>query len=193
MNVLMSRRVRTEDKIVISKNGFDNKIEKDKYQNSMSIVDELRISPFFPIEKISSRSKIYKDFITNGNKHIRQTSWGELEIRNRILTQNHLLIFSVLMAYKREIVKLESGMIAIYFSMYEVAKTLGLSWSGRTSSELEEIIKQISDVKIMRTYKNKNKYSYGIIDKISYSDKKDTWGIILSSEYSNLFEKSIRF
>lgn len=174
-----------------SKNGFNSNIEKEKYKNSMNLIYDLRVSPFFPIEKVSSQSKIYKDFVANGNKSIRKTSWGELEIRNRMLTQHHLSVFSTIMAHKKKIVKLESGMIAIYFSMYKIAKMLGLTWSGQTSKDIEETVKQIADVNIFRTEVNGDKFSYRIIDKVEYSKNQDSWGIILSREYSNLFNKSL--
>lgn len=171
--------------------GFADSREKEKIDNSMHLVDDLRVSPFMPIEKISHNSKLHKDFVANGNRLVRTTSWGELEIRNRLLTQNHLEILSVIMANKREARVLQSGRIAIYFSMYDIAIKIGLSWSGRTSKELEENIKQISDLNIIRHLNNGDKASYRILDNVAYSDRYDMWGIVLSDEYTELFKRGI--
>jgi len=158
----------------------------------MHLVDDLRISPFFPIDKISPRSKLHLDFIANGGRNIRQTSWGSLEVRNRLLTQSHLEIFSLIMANKKESKQLKSGRIAIYFSMYDIAKKISEGeWSGRKSDELEERIRQIADCKMVRRYKDGSNIDYSIISNVGYSKSSDMWGIVLSDEYSQLFKHSV--
>jgi len=170
--------------------GFEDSRERDKVGKSMGLVDDLRVSPFFPIEKISKRSKLYQEFVKNGNRHIRKTSWGEIEIRNRLLTQSHLELLSTIMAHKRDYKQLKSGRIAIYFSMYEVAQAVGREWGTTTSDELEERIRQIRDTVIIRRSKQ-GKSDYQILQNVAYSEQYDMWGIVLSDEYSELFKKGL--
>lgn len=170
--------------------GFPDARIKEKFDNSMQLVDEMRVSPFFPIEKISHNSKLAKDFKANGNRHIRQTSWGTVEIRNRLLTQNHLEIFSLIMAHKKESKELKSGRVAIYFSMYDISNELDLGWGGKTSKDLEQRIQEIADTRVLRTV-NGNKDDYRIIENVAYSEKHEMWGIVLSSEYSELFKRGV--
>jgi hypothetical protein len=171
--------------------GFEDSRERDKVEMSMGLVDDLRVSPFFPIEKVSHNSKLYRQFVANGNRHIRKTSWGELEIRNRLLTQSHLELFSTIMAHKKSYKQLKSGRIAIYFSMYEIAQAMGLEWSGRTSDELEERIRQIRDTVIVRRADKGNGDDYQILQNVDYSKQYDMWGIVLSDEYSELFRRGL--
>jgi hypothetical protein len=170
--------------------GFEDSRERDKVENSMGLVDDLRISPFFPIEKISHNSKLHRNFVANGNRHTRKTSWGELEIRNRLLTQSHLELFSTIMAYKKSYKQLKSGRIAIYFSMYEIAQAMGREWGTTTSDELEERIRQIRDTVILRKT-DIGKTDYQILQNVAYSKQHDMWGIVLSDEYSELFKKGL--
>lgn len=171
--------------------GFEDSRERDKVEVSMGLVDDLRVSPFFPIEKVSHNSKLYRQFTENGNRHIRKTSWGELEIRNRLLTQSHLELFSTIMAHKKGYKQLKSGRIAIYFSMHQIAQALNHGWGKHTSQELEERIRQIGDTKIVRRYKDGGNDDYHIISNIGYSKQQDTWGIVLSDEYSELFRRGL--
>jgi len=170
--------------------GFANNQQKEKFDNSMQLVDEMRVSPFFPLEKISHNSKLAKDFKTNGNRHIRQTSWGTVEIRNRLLTQNHLEIFSAIMAHKKESKELKSGRVAIYFSMFEISQVLDLKWGGKTSKELEQRVQEIADTRVLRTISG-NKDDYRIIENVAFSEKHEMWGIVLSEEYSELFKRGV--
>ena len=173
--------------------GFANVESLRKVESSMHIIDDLRISPFLPIDKVTSLSKIWKDFKENNNRLTRKTSWGEIEIRNRILTQHHLEVFSVLMVCKRSIKEKKDGKIIIYFSLREIAGILYSSktWGKQTSQHLEEKLQEIADTRIIRKYKNGDSTSYSIIEKIAYSKKEDMWGIILSDEYSKLFKENI--
>jgi len=171
--------------------GFSDGRERDKVKMSMGLVDDLRVSPFFPIEKVSHNSKLYRQFAENGNRHIRKTSWGEIEIRNRLLTQSHLELFSTIMAHKKGYKQLKSGRIAIYFSMYEIAQAMGREWGKTTSAELEERVRQIRDTVIIRRKAEGGNTDYQILQNVDYSKQYDMWGIVLSDEYSELFKRGL--
>lgn len=172
--------------------GFSDSREREKFNNSMHIVDELRVSPFLPIEKVSYNSKLYRDFIKNKNIVTRDTSWGKLEIRGRaILTQKHLELFSYIMAHKEEIRQLKSGRVVVYFSLHKIAKKLGYDWGTTTQKHLEALLKEIRDTTIGREDKEGNKDDYSIFHKVGYSSKQEMWGVVLSDEYSQLFKSNL--
>ncbi len=158
-----------------------------KILDSTQTVSELRLSPFMPIQKISSRSVTYKEFIKNGNKLERSTPFGKIVIRNRLLTQHHSDIFNLIMAIKIDTKLFSTGQMAIYFSLYEIAKKLNITWSGQSAKDLEETIQQIADCRIIRYKNDKPLQSYKLIDDVKFSKNKNMWGIILSKEYVEHF------
>jgi hypothetical protein len=159
----------------------------EKIKQSTQTVSDLRLSPFMPIQKISNRSVTYQEFKKNKNILRRETAFGTIEIRNRLLTQHHSDIFHYIMANKKDIKDYEDGKV-ILFSLYDIAKAFGYGWGGKTSKEVEELIQQIADCRIVRYNKeNKPVADYKIIHWIKYSEKQDVWGILLTKEYLQYF------
>ena len=108
-------------------------IKKEKIEQSMQTLYDLRISPFLPVAKINKNSKLYKDFVTNNNILEKKTSWGKIQIRNRLLTQYHMDILSGIMAIKnKKIFLLTNGNVSVFFSLYQLAKQMKLEWGKLT-------------------------------------------------------------
>jgi len=175
--------------------GFEDESRRNKFKNSMHVVDDLRVSPFMPIDKVSTRSRIYKNFVANNNVLVRNTSWGKVEIRSRLLTQKHLEIFSSIMARKKHFKKILNSdgkpAVAIYFSLSDIADQLALSYGGWTQRFLEEKIKEMYDVSIVRHFNNGDQYPYRLITHFEYKASDDLWGIILDPEYTSFFEQTL--
>ena len=68
---------------------------KQKINESTSTLMDLRVSPFMPVDKISHNSALAKEFVANKNILKRETAFGTVEIRNRLLTQYHKMIFCI--------------------------------------------------------------------------------------------------
>lgn len=170
---------------------FGKKIKK--IENSTQTVEDLRLSPFMPIQKVSSRSVTYKNFIANGSKLRRKTSYGEVEIRNRLLTQHHSDVFHYILANNLKIKLLNNGGVGIYFSLYQLCKKFGLGWGKNSKIEMIEIIMQIKDCSIAR-YDKKGiliDSDYNLITQCAYSKNEEMFGIALSPAYTNKFYKSL--
>lgn len=165
-------------------------IEK-KIVVSMATVLDLRISPFMPIDKVSSRSVICKQFIENKNVIHRKTPYGSIAIRNRILTRLHKNIFDAIMITHIKSKPVNDKEIALYFTLYRLAIFLKKSWSGKTAKELKNAISEIADTRIERNDLNGNCYNYGIIKSFKYSEREDAFGIVLSSEYTDYFKSQV--
>ena len=108
---------------------------KQKIYESTSTLMDLRVSPFMPVDKISHNSALAKEFVANKNILKRETAFGTVEIRNRLLTQYHKMILDCIMIHNTRSV-VYKGTIAIYFSIYEISQKLGLEWSGKTQKKI---------------------------------------------------------
>ena len=165
---------------------------KQKINESTSTLMDLRVSPFMPVDKISHNSALAKEFVANKNILKRETAFGTVEIRNRLLTQYHKMILDCIMIHNiRSVVY--KGTIAIYFSIYEIAQKLGLEWSGKTQKNIQEAIEYIKGVVIVRTDSSGSGIasSYNIIQEMKYSAKEQSYVIVLSSLYAEYFNKTM--
>ena len=165
---------------------------KQKIYESTSTLMDLRVSPFMPVDKISHNSALAKEFVANKNILKRETAFGTVEIRNRLLTQYHKMILDCIMIHNTRSV-VYKGTIAIYFSIYEIAQKLGLEWSGKTQKNIQEAIEYIKDVVIVRTDASGSGIasSYNIIQEMKYSSKEQSYVIVLSSLYAEYFNKTM--
>jgi hypothetical protein len=174
---------------MVQYNLFDT---KQKINESTSTLMDLRVSPFMPVDKISHNSALAREFVANKNILKRETAFGTVEIRNRLLTQYHKMILDCIMVHNiRSVVY--KGTIAIYFSIYEIAQQLGLEWNGKTQKNIQEAIEYIKDVVIVRTDADNPSItsSYNIIQEMKYSSKEQAYVIVLSSQYAEYFNKTI--
>ena len=165
---------------------------KQKINESTATLMDLRVSPFMPVDKISHNSALAKEFVANKNILKRETAFGTVEIRNRLLTQYHKMILDCIMIHNTRSV-VYKGTIAIYFSIYEIAQKLGLEWSGKTQKNIQEAIEYIKDVVIVRTDSSGSGIasSYNIIQEMKYSSKEQSYVIVLSSLYAEYFNKTM--
>lgn len=162
-----------------------------KFENSNATVSELRTGVFAPIEKISSKSKTYTQFIENQKKRFIETSWGKTVIKGNILTQTHRDLLDCLFAGAKEIKEMESGGIAIYFSTSDILK----SYSGTTSRNTKWLKDKLDEIQTtaieFRTTNGEDFYSFSIISSFAYSTKHKSYGIIITPEYRKYFEDQL--
>src|SRR5574344_519212 len=166
---------------------------KQKINESTATLMDLRVSPFMPVDKISHNSALAKEFVANKNILRRETAFGTVEIRNRLLTQYHKMILDCIMINNIARSVVYKGNIAIYFSIYEIAQKLGLKWNRNTQKNIQEAIEYIKDVVIVRTDADNPSItsSYNIIQEMKYSSKEQAYVIVLSSQYAEYFNKTI--
>ncbi len=162
-----------------------------KMENSTAIVDDMRIPIFFPIQKVSSRSAIAKEFKKNNNQLTRESRWGTVTVRNRILTQHHSDVLYAAIAVSTRTSRFSSGALGIYFSLYNVSKVLNLKWGTATSNQLEEVIREIRDVIIIKHDKDGSNKDYEILKGVSYSSVHKTWRILFHEQFVKVFESSL--
>jgi hypothetical protein len=174
---------------------FDKEELEEKAIQSQTIITDMRVSPFFPVDRICKNSALWKEFSnkneTDENSLRRKTPWGTIEIRNRLLTQKHLDLLNAVRANATKVKRLNDGRLVYYFSFYRVAQDIGLTWGAKTKEELTTRLKFIDDCTIYRKDEMGNERKYKMIEDVAYSVNEDSWGIILSKEYSSFFGESI--
>jgi len=173
---------------------FDSVEKKLKY--STSSVEELRVPIYAPIKQLSPQSTAAKDFKKNNNVRIIETKWGQVEIRNRLLTQTHKDIMDLIFTYKKSIRKLNNGNIALYFSQSEISRHYNLNENifeskSKNLKWFRQKLDEIADCRIQYNDRNGNEIDFRIILKKAFSEKENLYGIILDPNYVEFYENGL--
>ncbi|PHR52950.1 MAG: hypothetical protein COA44_15885 [Arcobacter sp.] len=170
--------------------------EKIKY--STSTVEELRVPIYAPVKQLPPQSSAVIEFKKNNNVRIIKTKWGQVEIRNRLLTQTHKDIMDLIFTYKKKIKRLDDGTIALYFSQSEISKMYNQDPTEEDKSKKSKNLKwfrqkldEIADCRIQYKDNTGNEIDFRIILKKAYSAQEDLFGIILDSNYVEFYEKGL--
>lgn len=161
----------------------------EKIEKSTSTVDELRVPIFAPVVQIAKNSGTYKEFVQNKNVRKIKTKWGEVEIRNRLLTQIHKDLLDLIFSYSRETRKLENGKIVVFFSQTEIMKRYGDS--GKNLRWFREKLSEIRDAVILYRDNKGNEFDFNIISNKAFNFDIDMFGIILDDAYVKFYENGL--
>jgi len=178
----------------MQKSLFENVESKIKY--STSSVEELRVPIYAPVKQLPPQSTAAKSFKKNNNVRILETKWGQVEIRNRLLTQTHKDIMDLIFTYKRNIRRLNDGSIALYFSQSEISKYYNLNENSVDSKSknlkwFRQKLDEIADCRIQYKDTKGNEMDFRIVLKKAFSEKENLYGIILDPNYVEFYEKGL--
>jgi len=180
----------------VQKSLFESVEDKIKY--STSSVEELRVPIYAPVKQLPPQSTAAKDFKKNNNVRIIETKWGQVEIRNRLLTQTHKDIMDLIFTYHKKIKRLDDGTIALYFSQSEISKVYNAGdasdSSVNTSKNLRwfrQKLDEITDCRIQYKDNSGNEIDFRVILKKAFSAKENLYGIVLDSNYVEFYEKGL--
>ncbi|EGK7562043.1 hypothetical protein IO476_001040 [Campylobacter coli] len=160
-----------------------------KKQNSTCSIQEIRLPVFAPIKRFTPTSAIYKDFLKNKRTRSINTQWGNVTIKGSLLTQIHKDILDLIVLNNTKIQILKDQRISVDFSISTVLKSYGdagfnYKWF---KSILEDIMGAVVKIKL----ENSTEFYFHIISAMSYNEKGDFGGIILSKEYLDFYQKTI--
>ncbi|HDQ15622.1 MAG TPA: hypothetical protein ENN45_01015, partial [Bacteroidetes bacterium] len=161
----------------------------EKIEKSTSTIDELRVPIFAPVIQIAKNSGTYKEFIANKNVRKIKTKWGEVEIRNRLLTQIHKDLLDLIFSYSRETKRLENGKIVIYFSQTEIMKHYGDL--GKNLKWFREKLSEIRDAVVLYRDNKGNEFDFNIIANKAFDFEQDMFGIVLDDAYVKFYENGL--
>lgn len=161
----------------------------EKIEKSTSTVDELRVPIFAPVTQITKNSTTYKEFVANKNVRYVKTKWGEVEIRNRLLTQIHKDLLDLIFSYSKETRRLDSGKIVVYFSQSEIMRYYGDL--GKNLKWFREKLSEIRDAVILYRDNKGNEFDFNIIANKAFDFEQDMFGIILDDAYVEFYENGL--
>lgn len=165
------------------------KKREENLQRATSSLLENSLPIFLPIKNIH-KTKAQKIFIKNKGSLKVNTSFGLIEIRGRILGQNHKDILETLLCQEKFIIKKDNS-IGVNFGRYKFLQDLGRSTGNY--QWLEERIKEIRDfnfaIEYIDTKKERVKYGgFGIINKYKFEEN-NSMSIKFTEEFSNFYRK----
>jgi len=182
-------------KTPVQKSLFESVEDKIKY--STSSVEELRVPIYAPVKQLPPQSAAAKDFKKNNNVRKIETKWGQVEIRNRLLTQTHKDIMDLIFTYNKKIKRLEDGTIALYFSQSEISKAYNSPDDDEQANKSKNLkwfrqkLDEIADCRIQYRDNKGNEIDFRVILKKAFSSKENLYGIVLDSNYVEFYEKGL--
>jgi hypothetical protein len=152
----------------------EEKINKklDNIQKAVSTVFENRLQIFLPLRNVA-RTKIFQDFKKNNNIMEIKTDWGNVEIRNRLLTQQHKDVLEMLLS-ERKIFSIAEKKMIVTINRYNFLKKLGKK-PANYYVWLKKILLEIADMMVVAKIEEEDtiyQYTYRIIDKIEIKENK---------------------
>ncbi len=147
-----------------------NQEKSDNIQRACTSLLENYLPIFLPYERLKSNNLIFKEFEKNGQILKRKTKYGELEIRNRLLTQVHKDILESILLNKKIAIKSEDCFAIEVQSAYHLLKILGKTYK---QDYLIERIKEIQDMTIYTKYNTNQgeiQESFKIISQIKIEE-----------------------
>lgn len=144
---------------------------------------------FLPVKNIhlTTASKIFQE--NNGSLKIK-TKFGEIEIRGRILGQNHKDILEMLLSQTKKLVPSDDS-ISVTFGRYAFLQELGRSTGNY--KWLEDRIKEIRDFNFAVIYYDKNNQrveqgGFGIIDQYRFNEN-GTMSVKFKKEFVEFYRR----
>jgi len=143
---------------------------------------------FLPVSNIGN-TKAHKEFMKNNGSLIVKSPFGIIEIRGRLLGQNHKDILEMLLCQTKSLVQSDNS-ISVNFGRYKFLKNIK---KNVTSYDwLEDKIKEIRDFNFGIEYIDKNGKivqhgGFGIIDQYKFLDNK-TMSIKFTKEFTEFYK-----
>lgn len=169
--------------------------KKDAYQinknleRATSSFLENTLPIFLPVRDVK-RTKANKIFLSNDRVLFVESLFGGVEIRGRLLGQNHKDILEMLLCQKKILIKSDNS-IAVSFGRYKFLQSLG--WSTGNYKWLEHRIKEIRDFNFAITYfNNEGKRveigGFGIIETYKFEED-GKMSIKFTKEFTEFYRK----
>lgn len=146
----------------------------ENIQRACTSIMENYLPIFLPFNKLRKNNPLYKKFTKNGNKLVIENKYGILEIRNRLITQQHKDILETMLSNSKSYINKEETMFVTIKSRYDFLKQIGMCPTSYTY--LEEKIKELEDISINTKYQTSDnkiiEEQFGIIAAIKMEEDK---------------------
>jgi len=158
----------------------------EKLNNSSITRKEVEFNFFMPVSKLSGNSLTYKNFVKNNNSRTVETEFGTMEIRNRLLTENHQLIISAIIKCGT-IAAFNDGRIGAFFKEIDIINELNLGKNNYAF--LRENIKRIGDAQYYITVGDLVRKVSIFQDHVAkVNGKRGAHAVVFDPEYINIYK-----
>jgi len=161
-----------------------------KFEKTNVSVSELRTGLWAPIEKISSTSLIYKNFIRNKRSRAIQTSWGRVLVTGNILTQVHCDLIDCIISVADNTEEMKDGGVAVYFKESNALRKYG-NKSTSNHTWLRSKIREIRNTSIEIEDKKEKYYAFQIIEEDGAIKETGEFKIVFSAKYRQYIESQL--
>jgi hypothetical protein len=177
--------------VTVADNQSTFSFDVNKFENFNATVNELRTGIYAPIEKISTNSITFKNFIQNRKRRSILSSWGEVHVIGNILTQTHRDLLDCILSVSDQPVALKDGRVAYYFKLSDVSKEYAKN-SKNNYTWIKEKLQEMQTTAIEFKAKDSNSFvSFSILEKVAFSESYDSYGIVFSSDYRQYVEQNL--
>lgn len=165
---------------------------KDKFQDSTSSIEELRLAMFAPIKKFAPNSNTMKRFKTE-KKLTRKTNWGTLTIEKTPLSQNHKDLLDCVLTYGESVKPLDNpNTIGYAFSASEMLKKYyGEDTKTKNTKTIEKMLTDMMSAVISIKPTNGDFHKFQILSYAGYRKELDSFYIEFNQKYVKFFTESL--
>ena len=161
-----------------------------KFEKTNVSVFELRTGLWAPIDKISSTSLIYKNFIKNKRSRAIQTSWGRVLVTGNILTQVHRDLIDCIISVADNTEEIKDGGVAVYFKESNALRKYG-NKSTSNHTWFRSKIREIRNTSIEIEDKKEQYYAFQIIEEDGAKKETGEFKIVFSAKYRQYIESQL--
>ncbi len=155
----------------------------DRLTKAISSIFENRLPIFLPMQKLH-QSKINKIFKENDNKLILKTNFGEIECRNRLVTQNHKAYLEAMLSYEKK--PLTDNSFYVEFKIYDLLDKKLKKKNPTDYDTFKKYLKELKDLHIVLKSNNKE-FGFSFIDDYAIDNKTGAYKIKFTRIFSYIW------
>lgn len=166
---------------------------KNKFNDSTSTVDELRLAIFAPVQTFSHNSKTALELKAK-KKIVRKTNWGQMTVEGTLLSQKHRDLLDCVLTYGLQTdLKDGTNTIAYSFSGYEMLKRYyGEDTKTQNTDAVHKLLKDMQKSLIsIESESLGKKASFQIFSFVGYDKNMGAFVVKFNNDYVRFFTNSL--
>jgi len=162
--------------VKISEDELDERIRR-----AVSSIFENRLPIFLPIKKLH-QTRVKKIFESNDNVIIFETEFGQIEVRNRLVTQKHKALLEAMLSYKKQL--LTDNSFFVEFKVYDILKSKLKKKNATDYKTFKKYLKELKDIHILIKTNDNKEFGFGIIDDYLIDNNTGNYKVKFTSIFS---------
>lgn len=158
---------------------------ESRLDGAITSILENRLPVFLPIQKLH-QSRIEKIFSKNKNVVCFDTEFGRLEMRNRLVTQNHKMYLEAMLSYRKQ--KLLDGSFSVKFRIHDLLKTKLMKKNPTDYATFKKYFKELKDIHLVFLLENGQELGFGFIDDYRIDNNTGEYEVKFTRMLSSVWE-----